>query len=88
MRRSLFIALGIMAMIVGLESMLIDSANFYSLRGSTPTEFIDPSSIPGQSIVSWAPAEWFPWAGLAGGALLIIYTFTLPKRIHAFATAE
>lgn len=83
MWRAFFIALGIMAIIVGFESLVIDSANFYSSRGSSAAEFLDPSSVPGQSIITWEPKEWFPWVVMAGGTLVVIYSFTLPKRFQA-----
>ncbi|KAA5546041.1 hypothetical protein FYK55_03820 [Roseiconus nitratireducens] len=85
MWRSLFIAFGIMAIIVGFESLIIESATFYSHRGSTPTEFFDPSSVPGQQTKTWQPTEWFPWLVLSAGALIVIYSFTLPKRFNASA---
>ncbi|MEM6472000.1 MAG: hypothetical protein AAF802_20740 [Planctomycetota bacterium] len=85
MWRALFIALGIMGIIVGLETMLIDSANFYSVRGSTTKEFMDPASISGQSIVTWKPKEWFPWAVMSVGTLIVIYAFSLPKRFRPAA---
>jgi hypothetical protein len=82
MRRSLFVALGIMAIIIGVESLLIESATFYTDRGSTPSEFMDPSRIAGQSTVTWKPEEWFPWLVLSAGALVVIYSFTLPQRFR------
>ena len=63
MWRSFFIALGIMAIIVGLESLVIHSANFYSTRGSTAGEFMDPSTVSGQSIVTWKPQRMVSVAG-------------------------
>lgn len=83
MWRSFFIALGIMAIIIGFETLVIDSANFYSSRGSTAAEFMNPASIAGQQIISWQPKEWFPWLVLSGGTLIVIYSFTLPKRFKA-----
>ena len=80
MWRAFFIALGLMAIIVGLESLLIESANFYSNRGSSPKEFLNPAAIAGQSTVTWQPKEWFPWLVLSIGALIVIYSFTLPQR--------
>ena len=80
MWRSFFIAIGIMAIIIGFETLVIDSANFYSSRGSTAGEFMDPSTIAGQQIITWQPKEWFPWLVLSAGALTVIYSFTLPKR--------
>ncbi|MEL7337743.1 MAG: hypothetical protein AAFN70_16235 [Planctomycetota bacterium] len=85
MWRSFFIALGIMAIIVGLESLVIHSANFYSSRGSTAGEFIDPSTVSGQSIITWQPKEWFPWLVLSVGSLIVIYSFTLPQRFRSSA---
>ncbi|MCA9135741.1 MAG: hypothetical protein KDB00_03255 [Planctomycetales bacterium] len=85
MWRAFFIALGIMAIIIGLESLLIDSANFYSSRGSTPKEFLNPGSITGQTTITWEPKEWFPWLVLSVGALIVIYSFTLPQRFKASA---
>ncbi|MEO1615990.1 MAG: hypothetical protein AAFV88_09090 [Planctomycetota bacterium] len=82
MWRAFFIALGVMGIIVGLETMLIESANFYSARGSNAKELLDPSSIAGQSIVTWKPKDWFPWAVLSGGTLIVIYAFSLPKRFR------
>ena len=82
MWRAFFIALGVMAIIVGFESLVIESADFYSNRGGNPRELLDPSSIPGQSTTTWTPQEWFPWLVLSVGSLIVIYSFTLPKRFQ------
>ncbi|MCO8120941.1 hypothetical protein NHH03_04265 [Stieleria sp. TO1_6] len=82
MWRSFFIAVGIMAIIVGFESLFIHSATFYSARGSTAAEFLDPSTVTGQTTINWQPKEWFPWLVLSVGALVVIYSFTLPQRFR------
>ncbi|MCD0459379.1 hypothetical protein [Roseiconus lacunae] len=82
MWRAFFIALGIMAIIIGFESLIIESADFYSNRGSSPKGLLDPSSIPGQTTTTWKPKEWFPWLVLSVGSLIVIYSFTLPKRFQ------
>lgn len=82
MWRAFFIALGIMGIIVGLESMLIESANFYSDRGSNAREFLNPAGIAGQTTITWQPKEWFPWVVLSVGTLTVIYSFTLPQRFQ------
>ena len=85
MWRSLFIALGIMGIIIGFESLLIDSATFYTARAKTPGEFLDPTKIVGQTTHTWKPSEIFPWLVLSIGALVVIYSFTLPQRFRTYA---
>ncbi|QDT03186.1 hypothetical protein K227x_15680 [Rubripirellula lacrimiformis] len=80
MRRSIFIALGIMAVILGVEFLLIDSANLYAAGDTRPSSFINPAGIPTSNVSVWRPKEWMPWAFLSGGAITVLYAFTLPKR--------
>ena len=82
MWRSLFIALGIMAIILGLETMMIDSANLYSRSGTTAVDFIDPTGAPSAGTNVWKPKEWFPWFVLSVGTLIVIYSFTIPNRLR------
>lgn len=82
MWRSLFIALGVMAIILGLETLMIDSANLYSKSGTTAVDFLDPSGAPSAGTSVWKPKEWFPWAVLAFGTVTVIYSFTIPSRLR------
>lgn len=85
MRRSICLALGIMAIIVGLETLVIDSVNLYSASSTDAQSFIDPSGRPSGALKRWEPNEWFPWIALMGGAIGVIYVFTLPKRFQRAA---
>ena len=80
MRKALFIALGIMAVIFGLECLAIDSAILYDGSQSSAAEFIDPTSAPSESVKEWRPKDWMPWAIIAGGVITILYSFSLPYR--------
>lgn len=82
MRRALFIAMGIMAIIIGLECLVIDSAVFYSPRQTDAGSFFDPSGNPAGNTQTWQPEEWMPWACLSLGTITILYAFTLPKRFR------
>lgn len=82
MWRSLFLAIGIMVIVLGVETMLIDSANVYAAAESTASDFIDPGSTPAQRTKVWQPGEKFPWAMIATGTVIVIYAITLPKRWH------
>lgn len=86
MWRSIFIALGIMAIIVGIECLMIDSAVFYSAAETKASSFMNPMGEPSMDTRHWQPKEWFPWAVLAAGAITILYAFTLPRRFGRPAT--
>ncbi|MEM9588860.1 MAG: hypothetical protein AAGA03_16385 [Planctomycetota bacterium] len=88
MWRSFFLAIGIMAIIVGIESMLIDSATLYAAGQSSAAEFIDPTADPAPATKVWTPGEAFPWVTLAGGAIVVLYAFTIPQRFRRPAPAE
>ena len=79
MWRSIIIALGIMAIVVGLECLVIDSAAFYS-GNKTAASFFNPAGPPAPGTKVWTPREWLPWALLTVGTITILYAFTLPKR--------
>lgn len=80
MWRSLFLAVGIMGIIVGVECLLIENATLYAAGQSSAGEFVNPSASPARSTQTWQPAEWFPWAVLSAGTVTVLYAFTLPRR--------
>lgn len=80
MWRALFLAVGIMAIIVGVESMLIESATVYSAGETKANEFLDPGATPARATKVLTPGEFFPWALLSTGAIIVLYAFTLPRR--------
>lgn len=82
MWRSIFLAFGIMAVIVGLESLLIDSVNLYSAGSTNASSFMDPSGVPSTGTRVWQPKDWFPWLSLSLGAIVVLYAFTLPARFR------
>ena len=68
MWKSLFLASGIFACIVGVEMLLIDSAVILPLSGSGGPE------------VFTAP-DWAPWSLISAGAVTILNFVTLPTKI-------
>jgi hypothetical protein len=69
MWRSLFLALGLFAVVLGIESLLIDSAMLAN----------HGEAIAGSRDV--VPPEWAPWSLLSAGAVVILYSFTLPQKL-------
>jgi hypothetical protein len=68
MWRSFFLAIGVTVLLLGLEATAVERAVVKSdLSRNAPTrEFIPP--------------DWAPWSLMAGGAVVVLYSFTLPQR--------
>jgi hypothetical protein len=79
MCRSIFIAIGIMAVIIGIECMVIESANLYSASETRARTFLNPIGTPSSNTREWRPQEWFPWTVLSAGVIIVLYSFTLPQ---------
>lgn len=73
MWRSMFIAVGITAIIVGAECLAIEKA------------ILAPSAKTGNASLSsskeFTPPEWAPWGLLSAGAVVVLYSFTIPQRV-------
>ena len=83
MWRSLFLAVGIMLLIVGGECLIIDSATVFAAAESSAAEFVDPAATPATVTKRVSPSEWLPWTLLSSGAIVVLYAFTLPQRWRA-----
>ncbi len=68
MWRSLFLAVGIFMLLLGLEAMAIDQATV-----TNPSE-------EGSGSVTLTPADWVPWSLVSAGAVTILYSYTLPQK--------
>ena len=73
MWRSLFLALGITCVILGVEALAVEKA-VLNVK-NPPSEAGQPAS---QRVIS--PPEWAPWSLMSGGAIVMIYSFTIPGR--------
>jgi uncharacterized oligopeptide transporter (OPT) family protein len=85
MWRSLFLACGIMLVIVGVECLIIDSATLYGAAESSAADLVDPNRQTVRTTRVWRPSEWMPWSLIGGGAVVVLYAITLPKRWGAAA---
>ena len=81
MWRALFLAMGIASMILGAECLAIEKA---ILAPPAATGANGTSTIPSAPLATRrevAPPEWAPWSLLSAGAVVVLYSFTLPKRV-------
>jgi hypothetical protein len=83
MWRALFLALGAYAVIAGVECLVCDKAllaahNQSASQGLIPNPTAASDAVKRREIV---PPEWAPWSLLSGGAVTMLYSFTIPKRV-------
>ena len=77
MWRSVFLAIGITLCIIGLECLVIEEAVIAKSAPSEASVAAD-SGTPNQI----KTREWMPWSFLSTGAVIILYTITIPKRFQ------
>ena len=70
MWRSLFLALGVYSCLLGVEALAVERAILKDPEGSVAVE---------QKVI--APPQWAPWSLMAGGAVVVLYSFTIPRRV-------
>lgn len=77
MWRSIFLAIGITCCIVGLECLVIEEAVI-----AQPPARATLASGDGGAVKEFKTQEWMPWSFMSAGAVVILYTITLPKRFQ------
>ena len=75
MWRSFFLALGISGCLLGVQCMMIEKAILAQRRILT-----DPAS-PLAEVREISPPEWAPWSLVSAGAVVMLYTITVPKKL-------
>lgn len=76
MWRALFLALGIYCCVLGAECLVIEKATM-------PPRANEKSLLGlGARKREVIPSDWAPWSLLSAGTVTILYSFTLPQRLH------
>lgn len=78
MWRALFLAFGLTTFIVGVECLAIDKA-VLTTPDQRMVSFGQSASQPPREVI---PPEWAPWSLLSVGAVVVLYSFTIPKRVN------
>ena len=76
MVRAFFLAIGLYAFILGLECLVVDKAVLHAKSGGVASQVATST----REIV---PADWAPLSLLSGGAVVILYSFTLPAKMRS-----
>ncbi len=94
MWKALSLALGITLIVFGAELFFVDELEIRKVRqgandaqATANTGFFQTASYSGYNnpanpakTTLYKPADWMPWSFLAGGSIIVIYTFTLTSR--------
>lgn len=83
MWKALFLAIGISVCIMGGECLLIEKA----VLAATNTKQADASGSEQVKLLpdgkrEYTPPDWLPWTLLSVGAVVILYSFTIPHRVN------
>jgi hypothetical protein len=70
MWRSFFLAIGAYCCLLGVEALAIEKAVLKVEPGNTQT-----------TLREITPPDWAPWSMLATGAVVMLYSFTIPQRV-------
>jgi hypothetical protein len=71
MWRALFLALGVSTVILGAEALAVERA---ILKRPERAE-----ASAQQRVI--APPEWAPWSLMGAGTVVVLYSFTIPRRV-------
>lgn len=84
MWRAVFLAVGIYLCILGAECLVFDKAILDNGKTQDSSEVQAASLYSSPTIgkrKEFVPKEWMPWSMLSSGAVVILYSFTIPRRV-------
>jgi hypothetical protein len=76
MWRAMFVALGFYCCLLGVECLLLEKAVLANHKTTT----LSAGGRLAPRNRDLVPPDWAPWSLLSGGAVTMLYTFTIPKR--------
>ncbi len=82
MWRAFFLAAGIFLMILGVECLGVESVQL-KLREKAPapiSPFDNETKVGAYRVLT--PPGWAPWSLLSSGAVVCLYSFTIPRRVQ------
>ncbi len=78
MLRAFFLAMGICCLVLGLECLVVEKAELSGGATASASNFAR-QAVPSYREIE--PPEWAPWSLMSVGAVVILYTFTIPKKM-------
>jgi hypothetical protein len=79
MWRAFFLAIGVTLFIVGAECLVLDQAVLMKRSEAASTDMFGAAQSAPPIVVR--PPEWVPWTFMSTGAVVVLYSFTIPRRV-------
>jgi hypothetical protein len=77
MWRSFFLAVGIYCALLGVECLALEKVTV-QVKGRPAAQAMVAAA---PSLKEITPPEWAPWSLMSAGAVVVLYSFTIPKRV-------
>ncbi len=74
MFRSLFLALGAYSCLLGVEALALEKAVLKKPVEGHPRQYTEEDLVP---------PEWAPWSLMSAGAVVVLYSFSIPRRARS-----
>ncbi len=78
MWRAFFLSVGVCAVVLGVESLVIEKVVMAASGEHSTSGFAE--RVAPAALREVEPPEWAPWSLMSVGAVVILYTITIPKR--------
>lgn len=82
MWRAMFLAVGFYLCVLGVECLAVERVMLKQteeIKSDNATYLVaEPKVVRNRQIV---PPEWAPWSFIGSGAVVMLYSFTIPKRL-------
>jgi hypothetical protein len=73
--------MGVSLFIVGAECLVVEQAVLVQKVEAAEPGGLLPQAAPAPTVVR--PPEWVPWIFMSAGAVVVLYSFTIPRRVAA-----
>lgn len=80
MWRAFFLAMGISLALLGAECLVIEQAQLTRDSSNETAVSLYTPTLTSARVVR--PPEWVPWTFMSAGTVVILYSFTIPKRVN------
>ena len=82
MWRGFFLAIGIYMMILGAECLGVEKVNLKAREAPPPQNGLFEQKVAVGPQKTYLPPRWVPWSFMSSGAVVCLYSFSIPTRLQ------